>query len=200
MNLLGLEGGGAIHAMLMPVRPRLLLFGKDVAYLLVFGTLNAVVAIVLTIAAAVMTHRVTMANCVVWPLLGALEGYCVVALGLGIGNVMSVVSPNRIAVRDRRQLRQHVGGREGCLKGLIGLASVFGTLMLALPIVAAFHLPTALSLVPKVGEVAGWWTVATVPVGVLIAAGSMFAGAAIGGSLLASRAEDVTARLAKSDE
>jgi hypothetical protein len=201
MNLLGLEGGGAVHAMLLPVKRRTLLLGKDVAYLLVFGTLNAVVAVALTVTAFFVTPggAVGWGGCAAWSLAAALEGYCVVAIGLGIGNLMSVVNPMRVAVRDRRAIRQQVGGRDGCLRNLIGVAAVMGSLFLAVPLAASFHLPYALKLSGKVDPPA-WLPFVTVPFGVALSAGVMLAGAALGGSLLSSREEDIVARLAKSDE
>jgi hypothetical protein len=200
INLLGLEGGGAVHAMLLPVRRRLLLLGKDVAFLLVFGTLNAAVAIVATIVAFVVTRAGSVAACAQWSLLGALEGYCVLAVGLGIGNIVSVISPIRVAVRDRRAIRQQAGGREGCARSLVSLVAVFGSMALSLPIAALFHLPYGLGLIPQVGSAPGWAILVTVPVAVLLAAAVLLGGAVAGGRLLELREEDVVGRLTRSDE
>lgn len=200
MNLLGLEGGGAVHAMLLPVRRRLLLLGKDVAFLLVFGTLNAAFAVTATVVAFLVTHAGSVGACVQWSLLGALEGYCVLAVGLGIGNVVSVISPVRVAVRDRRAIRQQVGGREGCLRSLVSLVAVFGSLAVSVPIALLFHLPYGLRLIPEAGTPPGWLMLVTVPVAVLVAFGVLFGGAVAGGRLLELREEDVVARLTKSDE
>lgn len=200
MNLLGLEGGGAVHAMLLPVRRRLLLLGKDAAFLLVFGTLNAAVAIVATVVAFAVTRAGSAAACVQWSLLGALEGYCVLAVGLGIGNVVSVISPIRVAVRDRRAIRQQVGGREGCLRSLVSLTAVFGSLAVSVPIAILFHGPYALRFVPEAGGVPEWLVLVTVPVAVLIATGVLAGGAAAGGRLLEMREEDVVSQLTRSDE
>ncbi len=200
MNLLGLEGGGAVHAMLLPVRRRLLLLGKDVAYLLVFGTLNAAFAIVATVVVFVVTSAGSVADCAQWSLLGALEGYCVLAVGLGIGNVVSVISPVRVAVRDRRAIRQQVGGREGCLRSLVSLAAVFGSMALSIPIALLFHMPHVLRLIPEAGTPPGWLLLVTVPVAVVIAAAALVGGAIAGGRLLEMREEDVVSKLTKSDE
>jgi hypothetical protein len=199
MNLLGLEGGGAAHSLLLPVKRRVLLLGKDVAYLLVFGSLNALVAVALAVATYLLTPGGSAAVCATWALLGALEGYCVVAIGLGIGNMMSVVNPIRVAVRDRRAIRQQVGGRDGCLRNLIGVGAVMGSLALSVPVAALFHLPYALQLTGKV-DPPGWLVFVTVPVAVALAFGVLYAGAALGGSILAAREEDILARLTKSEE
>jgi hypothetical protein len=199
MNLLGLEGGGAVHAMLLPVKRRVLLLGKDVAYLLVFGTMNAAVAIVLTVAAFLLTPGGSVAVCATWALLGALEGYCVVAIGLGIGNIMSVVNPIRVAVRDRRAIRQQVGGRDGCLRNLVGVGAVMGSLFLCVPIGLLFHLPYALTMYGK-SFAPEWIVLVTIPMAVALSLGVLMAGAALGGRLLAAREEDILARLTKSDE
>jgi hypothetical protein len=200
INLLGLEGGGAVHAMLLPVRRRLLLLGKDVAFLLVFGTINAAFAIAATVVAFAVTRAGSVAACVQWSLLGALEGYCVLAVGLGIGNVVSVISPMRVAVRDRRAIRQQVGGREGCLRSVVSLAAVFGAMTLSLPVALLFHLPHVLRLIPEAGTPPGWLVLVTVPVAVLISAATLVVGAIAGGRLLEIREEEVVSQLTKSDE
>ena len=199
MNLLGLEGGGAVHAMLLPVKGRTLLLGKDVAYLLVFGTLNAAVAVVLTVAAYFLTPGGSAAVCATWALFGALEGYCVVAIGLGIGNMMSVVNPIRVAVRDRRAIRQQVGGRDGCLRNFVGVGAVMGSLFLAVPVALLFHLPYLLTM-NGYAFAPEWIVLVTIPVAVALSAGVLMTGAALGGRLLASREEDILARLTKADE
>jgi hypothetical protein len=199
-NQLGLEGGGAVHSMLLPVPRRTLLAGKAVAYLLVFGTLNALVAVVVTIAAYAVTGAGSPAACAGWSLLGALEGYCVLAIGLGIGAVISVVFPARVAVRDRRALRQQAGGREGCLRGLVGLIAFGGAVTIALPVGALFHLSYLIRLFPDASRPAPWLPLVTVPVAVAVSGAVLFCGCALGGHLLAAREEDVVSRLTKADE
>ena len=200
INLLGLEGGGAVHAMLLPVKRRLLLLGKDAAYLMVFGTINAIVAVAATIAGFVLTHSGTPAAWVGYCLLGAIEGYCVAAVGLALGNVVSVVLPIRVAVGDRPALAQQVRGRDVCMRSLLGLVGVFGSLLLSLPVAAGFHLPYVLGVIPGWAAPPGWVILVTAPFAVAIAFGLMYAGAIIGGGLLQAREEDVVARLAKSDD
>ena len=199
-NQLGLEGGGAVHAMLLPVPRRTLLAGKAVAYLLVFGTLNALVAVVVTIVAYAVTGAGSPAACAGWSLIGALEGYCVLAIGLGIGAIVSVAFPARVAVRDRRALRQQAGGREGCLRSLVGLGAFGGAITLAVPVGLLFHLSYLLRLIPDSSRPAAWVPLVTVPIAVAISGGVLLAGCVLGGHLLAAREEDVVSRLTKSDE
>jgi hypothetical protein len=199
-NQLGLEGGGAVHSVLLPVSRRTLFAGKAVAYLLVFGTLNAVVAVALTIVAYVVTGAGTAGACAVWCLVGAVEGYCVLAVGLGVGAVISVLSPARVAVRDRRALRQQAGGREGCARGLIGMTAFGGAVSIALPVGVLFHVSYLLRIAPQFPRPPAWLPLATVPVAVAISAAVLLGGCALAGHLLAAREEEVVAMLTKSDE
>jgi hypothetical protein len=200
MNLLGIEGGGAVHALLLPVPRRVLLLGKDVAHLLAFGTLNAAFVVVVTAAAWIVTKSGPFVGCVPWCLLGALESYCALAVGLAIGNLISIVSPVRLAVKDRRAIRQQMTGRDGCARSLASILSVFGLLALCAPIAALFHLPYAWQFIPHSDPAPGWVVFATVPVGALVSFGAMVLGAQLGGMLLTAREEDVAARLTKSEE
>jgi hypothetical protein len=199
MNLLGFEGGGALHSMLLPVPRRVLMLGKCVAYLLAFGTLNALVAVAATLVAWAATGAASPSNCALWCLLGAIEGYCALAVGLGIGCFLSVLAPVRLAVRDRRAIRQQAGGREGCLRSLLGLATVFGTLLVCAPVAALFHLPYALHLLGS-SVLPPWSVLVTVPAAAALSAAVLWGGAALGGGLLASREEEVVSLLAKSEE
>jgi hypothetical protein len=198
MNLLGIEGGGAVHALLLPVRRRVLLFAKDVAFLLAFGTLNALIVVVATATTWVVTDAGPVLASLPWCLLGALECYCAVAMGLAVGNLLSVISPIRLAVKDRRAIRQQMSGRDGCARSLMGFASVFGMLALAAPVALLFHGPYAWGL--RNAPAPGWLLLVGVPVAVLASLGAMCLGAHVGGALLDSREEDVATRLAKSDE
>lgn len=200
MNLLGIEGGGAVHALLLPVERRVLLLGKDVAFLLAFGTLNAAFVVVVTVAAWIVTKSGPFVACLPWCLLGAVEAYCALAMGLAIGNLLSIVSPIRLAVKDRRAIRQQMTGRDGCARSLAGVLSVFGLLALSAPIAALFHLPYAWRFIPKVGDAPGFLVLVTVPVAVLVSFGAMWLGAKLGGMLLASREEEIASRLTKSEE
>jgi hypothetical protein len=199
LNLLGLEGGGAVHSLLFPVPRRILLLGKDVAHLLVFGSINAALAVIATIAAFALTKGGSAIDCAGWCAVNAVEGYCVAAVALAIGNIVSVMWPIRVAVRDRRAIRQQAGGREGCLRSLLGLSSVFAAVVLAAPVAALFHVPYALRFWG--GEPASPWVMAvTVPVALLYSFGLMAIGASLGGRLLEAREEDVIARLGRAEE
>jgi hypothetical protein len=200
MNLLGIEGGGAVHALLLPVPRRVLLLGKDVAFLLAFGTLNAAFVVVVTVAAWIVTGRSSSVECLGYCVLGAVEAYCALAVGLGIGNLISIVSPVRLAVKDRRAIRQQMSGRDGCARSLASILSVFGLLALCAPIAALFHLPYAWKFIPNSDPAPGWVVFLTVPVGALVSFGAMYLGAQLGGMVLGAREEDVAARLTKSEE
>lgn len=199
INQLGLEGGGAVHAMLLPVPRRTLLLGKALAYLLVLGTFNAAAAVIATVLAWGLTHAGAWHECAAYSLLGALEGYCVIAVGIGIGSVISVIAPMRVAVRDRRALRQQTSGKDGCLRSLLTFAGLFAIAMLAAPVGLCFHLPT-IARIAGWTQVPGWLPLVTVPLAVLGGGVAIAVGTWFGGSLLESRDEDVISRLAKADE
>jgi hypothetical protein len=199
LNLLGLEGGGAVHSLLLPVPRHVLLLGKALAHLLVFGSINAGLAVLATVAAYVFTGAGGPAECAAWAFVNAVEGYCAAGVGLAIGFVVSVMWPVRIAVRDRRAIRQQALGREGCLRSVLGLGSVFGAMVLSIPFAALFHLPYALSLAFG-APMSPWTLVATVPVAAALAGLLVRLGAGLGGRLLAAREEDVAARLGRADE
>jgi hypothetical protein len=200
MNLLGIEGGGAVHALLLPVERRVLLLGKNVAFLLAFGTLNAAFVVVVTAAAWIVTKSGPFLGCLPWCVLGAVEAYCALAVGLAIGDLLSIVSPIRLAVKDRRAIRQQMTGRDGCARSLAGVLSVFGLLALSAPIAVLFHLPYAWRFIPNAEDAPGWVVLVTVPVAVIASLGAMCLGAKLGGMLLASREEAIAARLTKSEE
>ena len=199
INQLGLEGGGAVHAMLLPVPRRTLMLGKALAYLLVLGTFNAAAAIVATILAWVLTGAGAWHECAAYSLLGALEGYCVIAIGIGIGSVVSVIAPMRVAVRDRRALRQQSSGKDGCLRSILSFAGLLSIALLAAPIGLCFHLP-AIARIAGWTQVPGWLLLVTVPLAAFGAALAIALGTWFGGGLLESRDEDVISRLAKADE
>ena len=138
-------------------------------------------------------------ECAAYSLLGALEGYCVIAIGIGIGSVVSVIAPMRVAVRDRRALRQQSSGKDGCLRSILSFAGLLSIALLAAPIGLCFHLP-AIARIAGWTQVPGWLLLVTVPLAAFGAALAIALGTWFGGGLLESRDEDVISRLAKADE
>jgi len=200
MNQLGIEGGGAVHALLLPVPRSTLVMGKNVAFLLAFGTLNALIVVAATIGMWLVTSHGAFGECALWCGLGALEAYCVLAIGLAAGDVVSVASPIRIAVKDRRAIRQQMSGRDGCMHSLIRLVSFTLILGFAGPILVLFHGPYAWAMKSGRAPLPSWTMFATVPVAVAFAWLALYLGAKCGGALLASREEQVAAQLTKSEE
>jgi hypothetical protein len=201
MNLLGLEGGGVVHALLLPVPRRIMLLGKDAAYLIVFGTVNGVVGCLAVLAAHLLAGSGLSGDVLARAALGFLEGPCAVAAALAVGNVNAVISPVRLAVRDRRALRQQMSGREGCLRSLQGLAGVFATAVLCLPVFLLFHWGDIVHAATDGRESAPVWLRAVLPLAAtLFCAVAVWVGAVLGGAWLGAREEPIVANLARSEE
>ena len=198
LNVLGLQGGGLVHTLLTPVRRRDLLLGKDVAHLVVFGTINAAVAVTAVVVAHVAFGAGSPGVVVTRAALGAVEAYAAAALVLGIGDVMSVLLPYRLAAKDRRALRQQTSTREGCLRTLLGLAGVALAASLLVPLFLAFHQRDILGPGLRVDSTS--WLLLTVPLGIGVAAAVLAAGATLGGSLLERREEQAISVFARSEE
>jgi hypothetical protein len=138
MNLLGLEGPGVSHLRTTPVSWRSILVGKDLCYLLGFGTLNALFcAAVLALVRAVRPERVPDPAEAI--LLSAVGGGAALAVVLAVGNALSVTLPTSRAARGRMALRQQAAFSEGCYEKLARLAVFAGTLVLVAPIPFALH-------------------------------------------------------------
>lgn len=200
MNLLGIEGGGAVHSMLLPVKRRVILLGRDVGQLIAFGTLNAVVGAAATVALWAATGAGSAAQCAGYALLAAVEGYCAAAIGLGLGNVSSVATPIRVAVKDRRAIRQQMSGLDGCVWTFIRVVATFATLAVATPLALLFHWPYASREFGWPLAPPSWAIFVTAPLAVAAAFGLMYFGAWFGGALFESREEEIAARLTKSEE
>jgi hypothetical protein len=138
LNLLGLEGPGISHLRTTPAGWRRILLGKDLCYLLGFGTLNALFcAAVLALVRAVRPEQVPEPAEAI--LLSAVGGASALAVVLAVGNVLSVALPTSLAARGRMALRQQTAFSEGCFEKLARLAVFAGTLVLVAPIPLALH-------------------------------------------------------------
>ena len=162
MNLLGLEGPGVAHLRTTPVSWRRVIVGKDLCYLLGFGTANALFS-----AAALAALRIVrpekvpdLAGAVALAVVG---GGCALAVVLAVGNVLSVAMPTSLAVRGRMALRQQSSFSEGCYEKLARTAVFAGTFVLVVPVAFALH------VLPSVAHGVfqeAWWT----PVGAVLCA------------------------------
>lgn len=160
MNLLGLEGAGITHLRTTPASWRRILAGKDLCYLLAFGTLNALFSTaVLLLLAAFRPEKVPDP----WTSVGlaVVGGTAALAVVLAVGNVLSVAMPTPLTARGRMALRQQASFSEGCYEKIVRTAVFGATVLLIAPI------PLALHVLPAFSEwfQEGWWTA----VGVLFA-------------------------------
>jgi hypothetical protein len=196
MNLLGLEGPGVFHLRTTPVSWRQVIVGKDLCYLLAFGTLNALLASA-GLAALRLLRPEKVPDLPGAVALGALGGACSLAVVVAVGNVLSVAMPTAVTVRGRMALRQQSTFSEGCYESLARIAVFAGTLLLVAPIPMALHvLPANAGWVFQ----EAWWP----PVGAVLSV--VYAGVLLRASLpLAARMaregeEAILRRLTRSGE
>ncbi len=153
MNLLGLEGAGIAHLRTTPASWRRVLAGKDLCYLLVFGTANALFSTAaLLVLGAFRPEKVPDP----WASAGlaVVGGTAALAVVVAVGNVLSVAMPTSLAARGRMALRQQSSFSEGCTEKLVRAAVFAGTLVLVAPV------PLALHVLPAFSEwfQEPWWT------------------------------------------
>jgi hypothetical protein len=177
MNVFGLEGPGIVVTLSTPTPRHRVLFGKSLAYFLLFAPVN--VAFVL--AAAVLVHFLTgavSATMVGVALVGAVSATLVL---LGTGSIVSVLAPVRMASGSRGALRQPSTG-EGCLLAVFKLLAIGVLAGLVAPIVL-------LSLKPLLA-----------PLALVYGAVVLLTGTMIGAHLLSGREEKMMLTLARSAE
>lgn len=173
MNLLGLEGQGISHLRTTPVSWRSIVAGKDLCYLLGFGTANAVLcAAVLGLLAVARPDKVPDPLRAV--ALAVVGGTCALAVVTAVGNVLSVAMPVTLTVRGRMALRQQGAFSEGCYEKLARIAVFAGTLVLVAPVAGVLHVLPAYA--HGVFQEA-WWP----PVGAVLSV--LYAGALLRASL-----------------
>lgn len=130
LNLYGLEGGGIVHSALTPAPRDLILLGKLLAYLLVWGVLNlAVLAGLLAVLAALGRPRGP--ESVALLMMESAAGLLVL---LGIGAVVSPSLPVRLTAAGRSALAQAQAGRSGCARSLMGLLAMLLLAVLLAPV------------------------------------------------------------------
>lgn len=196
LNLLGLEGGGMVHALLTPVPRRTFLLGKDLAHLFAFGGANGILAAVAVLAAYGWAGR--PGEGVLRGGLAAVESLCYVCVALSIGNLVSVFVPLPLVARDRRALRQQMAGARGCFvafKQSLGFAVVGAA---CTPVLILFHHADFLHAAGA-GLDTRPWLLLTVPLAVIFCAGALAASAAWGGARLAATEERVAAALSRQE-
>ena len=135
LNIFGLERQALTTLFLFPVRPRSILWGKNLAVASVAFTEQ----VVLAAAFAILTHG--------WSYFipAVIMGTAAIAVMLGCGNVLSVLLPFRVA---QFKMGRSSGGspESGCLRTVIGMLSLLITLVILSPVIAGVVIPIILNI------------------------------------------------------
>ncbi len=149
-NSLGFERQGITTLFLFPIDPRYILWGKNIAVLVV-----GVVEILLFVtAASIITHS--------WQYTGPALVIGLAGLGiiLGIGNFTTVFLPQKMRMARRGfQTRSNMSAEGGCLRILMSVAATLIMLMLLIPVAAAVFVPILLQI--------QWVWIISLPISVL---------------------------------
>jgi hypothetical protein len=177
MNVFGLEGPGIVVTLSTPTPRHLVLLGKSLAYFLLFAPVNILFVLVAATLTYLIDGGVSLTQVVV-ALIGAISATLVL---LGVGSVVSTLTPVRMASASRRALRQANTG-EGCLLALFK--------MLAIVLLAALVAPIVLlGLVPLLS-----------PLALVYGALVLLIGTKLGAWLFGEREERLIQTLARSGE
>ena len=176
MNLLGLEGPGLVCLLKSPAPRRRILAGQNLAYGLLWGTVNVAFVTVAVSALALVGGGIPVDR-LPGVFAAAIAG---VLLMQGAGSVTSVLGPQRLTSGGRRALAQQSGG--GCMAAIVRMV---GWLVLVVLLVPVYFL----SLVP-------WLAPVTLGYGALFC----WLGNRVGASLLAGREDELLLLLARSPE
>lgn len=132
LNAFGLERQGLQSLFLTPARPIDVLWGKNLAVGLVAFTAQ----LVLIAAVCAVTGDWNSMP------LAIIEGGSATLALLGAGNVTSVLAPLR--VRQLRMGSNNISSENGCLRSVISLGALWGTLFLLAPVFVLLLLPALL--------------------------------------------------------
>jgi ABC-2 type transport system permease protein len=136
-NALGFERQGITTLFLFPIDPRYILWGKNIAVMVV----GAVEIFIFIIVASIVTHN--WQNTAPALVIG-LAGLGII---LGIGNFTSVFLPQKMRLARRGfQTRANMSAEGGCLRALMSMAATITMLILLIPVAAAVFLPIILHL------------------------------------------------------
>ncbi len=163
LNLLGLEGPGINLLLSSPMPRRRILLGKDLAYLSVFGTVNTVILLALSVLLKVVLGRpweVAVADF----LFFAFLGITLLVILVSLGNFLSVFLPLRTLARGRRAVNQQNVEGEGCGKAFLRALALLGVVIYLAPVVLVLLLPRF-----HASPVGAWFYAVAVPFAILYA-------------------------------
>lgn len=132
LNTFGLERQGLQSLFLTPVRPLEILWGKNLAVGIVAGAAQVVL---ITAVCAVTGDWSGMP-------LALVEGAAATLTLLGAGNLTSTLVPLR--VRQLRMGSNNISSESGCLRSVISLGALWGTLFALAPVLVLLLLPALL--------------------------------------------------------
>lgn len=122
LNALGLERQGLQTLFLTPARPRDILWGKNLAV----GIIAFAAQVSLIIAVAIVSSDWSTVP------LALIEGAAATLTLLGVGNITSILLPLR--VRGLHAGANNISSENGCLRSVISLVALWGTLFALLPV------------------------------------------------------------------
>jgi ABC-2 type transport system permease protein len=164
LNAFGLERQAAQTLFLFPVRPRYVLWGKNLAVACVAVT----ALLVSTLGLAALSGKWDEAP------VALAVGFAGMLVTMGCGNIISILLPTR--VRQMRTGENRIAGENGCLRALLsGIALTVVWLLLA-PVGAALALPLffdraellPITLAASVVYAVGLYLAATLPIAPLM--------------------------------
>lgn len=197
MNPYGTEGPGLQHALLTAVPRRTLALGKMVSLALTMGLGLSLLTAAGAGVLAWFVQREGALGTAGRVACAGLESMFAFFVFAAVGAVIGAYAPSRIVSRDRRALRQTSGGREGCMRGLLGLAAFMIGSAACVPIAFAFHHP---AIFEALGRDSRPFLAPSIALAAAYVAGAVVLGSRMGGAALERREEEVLAVLARSDQ
>ena len=176
-NVFGFERQSLTTLFLFPIDPKRILWGKNLV-VLALGTIEITLAI---LAAAFISHA--------WGyvLPAFAVGLAGIGIVLGIGNITSVFFPMRMRQMGRgfRSGSADASTQNGCLRGVMSLATLVLILIVLVPVALALVLPVVFS--------AQWVWIITVPLSVVYGAAIYFVVTALVAPRLVDRIPEILA-------
>ncbi|GCE12185.1 hypothetical protein [Tengunoibacter tsumagoiensis] len=179
-NILGVERQSLTTLLLFPIKPRQLLWAKNLVTL-GLGILEMAICIPVV---AWLTNNMDL----IWPIgLAGLTGLIVL---LGCGNVLSLLFPSRMALAQKGYRNTPAtGSQSGCAKSLRALGAFGLEILILLPVLAAFLLPLLFQM--------RWLWLFTLPLALLYALLIYLAGTSWASTLLVNRIPELLEIISK---
>jgi hypothetical protein len=181
LNLFGLDGAGINLLFSTPMPRRRIFLGKDLAYVTLFGAVNVLVLLVLSLVLKFVSGVSWVQAAADFSLFAFLAIALLVVL-VSLGNVFSVLLPMRMLARGRRALGEQSVEREGCAKAMMRALSLLAVVVYLFPVFVLLMIPRE-----PIRLVGSWFYAVGIPASVLYAAATWIVSLRIGESMLAKR-------------